>query len=132
MTDVSLDVSFFPFWVHTLLINVVHPNPGFSWWLQNYFNSVSFLHIAALQLVFMCGIDNLQRVNITCQEKKSTLKNPFSSVSFTQSSLYSSIWKRVRRVFLPPFSHFVLVLVHDDDVVAVRSREDVGGGDEAS
>ena len=67
---------------------------------------------------------------ITCQERKFTLYISFLSVAWTHFSLYSSIWTEVR-IVSPPLTHFVLVL-RNQDVVAVGGRKKVGGGDEAA
>ena len=54
MTDVPFDGNFFPSGVHPLVVDVVHPKPGFSRWVGKDFKSGSFLQPAALQMVFKC------------------------------------------------------------------------------
>ena len=52
VTDVPFYGNFFPSGVHPLVVDVVHPKPGFSRWVCKDFKSGSFLQPAALQVVF--------------------------------------------------------------------------------
>ena len=52
VTDVSFYVNFLPSGVDPLDVDIVHPKPGFTRRVCNYFKSGSFLHPAALQMEF--------------------------------------------------------------------------------